>query len=253
MSITIGAMIKNAFELVLKSAKEITPQVLHMVFARADGRKLNFIPGQFITFHLPHGEKLARRSYSIATIPGSKDEIEIAAAYYEGGIASELLFNLQPGQSLTTTGPFGRLILKDEVEQLRRYILVATGTGVSPYRSMLPALAERLTAQSNLHIELILGVRSRDYLLYGEDFIQFAKDHDQFNFRAQYSRQMPDDQQAYEYSGYVQETFDALQLNPDHDIVYLCGNPNMIDDSFALLQEFGFDVRSVRREKYISS
>ena len=44
-----------------------------------------------------------------------------------------------------------------------------------------------------------------------------------------------------------------LDLNPETDVVYICGNPNMIDQSFEMLTNAGFDIKSVRREKYISS
>ena len=40
-------------------------------------------------------------------------------------------------------GPAGKLIIKDDPDY-KRYILVGTGTGIAPYRSMLPDLAKRL-------------------------------------------------------------------------------------------------------------
>ena len=46
---------------------------------------------------------------------------------------------------------------------------------------------------------------------------------------------------------------DALGLDPASDIVYLCGNPGMIDDAYALLKAAGFGVQQVRREKYLSA
>ena len=42
-------------------------------------------------------------------------------------------------------------------------------------------------------------------------------------------------------------------LDPVHDIAYLCGNPNMVDEAFALLKEAGLSVPHIRREKYVSS
>ena len=42
-----------------------------------------------------------------------------------------------------------------------------------------------------------------------------------------------------------------LNLNPERDIVYLCGNPDMVDQAMAWLKELGFPVARVRREKYL--
>lgn len=244
-------MIKDTFELVLTSSRHLTPGVLHMVFTRADGAAFKFIPGQFITFHFDHADESLHRSYSVATIPGSDQQtIEIAVGYFPGGPATELLYHLQPGQKLITTGPFGRLVLRDE--QPARYILVATGTGVAPYRAMLTELSQRLQ-QSNLQVDLLLGVQGREHLLYGDDFLAFAAKHPNFRFHACYSREQASDLKPFEMKGYVQERFDTLALDPAQDIIYLCGNPSMIDDSFEQLKEVGFDTKQVRREKYIST
>jgi ferredoxin-NADP reductase len=239
------------YELVLQSTKKITPNVLHLAFTKADGSTLQFIPGQFLTLLLPTAQEIKRRSYSIATIPTQSSEIEIAISYMPGGIASEKLFNMTPGETITASGPFGRLILKDN-ETPARYILVATGTGVAPYRAMLPELANRFTADPNLKVIILLGVQYRVDLLYADDFMAFAKQHSRFEFRAYLSRETTE-LQAHEYRGYVQSAFPELNLSADADIVYLCGNPNMIDAAFADLSELGFLPKNVRREKYISS
>ncbi len=239
------------FSLVLQQARRITPNVLHMAFKRADGKRLDYIPGQFITFMFEGADKVKRRSYSIASVPGQDDTIDIAISYVEGGIASEALFNMQPGEDFAAMGPAGRLVIQDD-PHTKRYILVATGTGVAPYRTMLPELAKRLTERPDFSIELFLGVQYRQDLLYAQDFREFAKQHQRFRFHAYLSREtteLVDD----EGKGYVQHGFESLNLQPDTDIIYLCGNPNMIDDAFALLLEKNFATKAIRREKYISS
>lgn len=240
----------QTFPLILKETYRVTPTVRHFAFVREDGSVFKFIPGQFITVHFEYEGQILRRSYSVATIPGQSEAIEFAASYIKGGPGSEFLFHLKPGEMLQASGPFGRLVLREETPA--RYILVATGTGVTPYRAMLPQLAERFAAQRSLRVVLLLGVRSRQELLYGDDFIEFAKSYSQFQFMPHYSREMPADSQPFERCGYVQTAFDSINVNAQEDIVYLCGNPNMIDEAFASLRTFGFDAQTIRREKYIS-
>jgi ferredoxin-NADP reductase len=244
------------FELILKDRKKITPNVLHLSFVRADGAELPFKSGQFLTFLFTAADGIKRRSYSIATIPqknnvSKANDIEIAISYVTGGIASETLFNLNRGDAVTATGPFGKLILKAD-ETPARYLLVATGTGVAPYRAMLPELAEKIQADPNLKVMILLGVQYRADLLYASDFLEFATLHPQLEFRAYLSRETSE-LHPHEYKGYVQTAFSELNLDPDQDIAYLCGNPNMIDAAFAELSEVGFMPKNVRREKYISS
>jgi ferredoxin-NADP reductase len=244
----------NTFPLVLKETRTLTPSVRHFVFAPPEGApEFVFTPGQFITIHFEIENQLFRRSYSIATIPGqSGTVIEFAASYVKDGPGSELLFRLKVGEVIQATGPFGRLILRpDEISS--RYVLVATGTGVTPYRTMLPQIKQRLLNQPDLAVVLLLGVRNREELLYGSDFTEFERLHPRFKFIAKYSREIEKQLEPFEQAGYVQTSFEHLNLNAQEDIVYLCGNPNMIDDAFAQLRSLGFDTHRIRREKYISS
>ena len=236
--------------MILDHAKMITPNIRHLAIRCKDGNALPFTPGQFITIHFIVDGTPFRRSYSIASKPEQADCLEFAASYVKDGPGTDLLFNLQPGDKLQITGPHGRLILRDE--QPKRLIFVSTGTGVTPYRAMLNEFSKRLKDQ-DLKITLLQGVREPDELLYGQDFIEFAEATDNFEFLAFYSRKQPTEPKHFEFEGYVQHYFPELDLNPDNDIIYLCGNPGMIDESFELLKCKGFATQQVRREKYISA
>lgn len=246
-------MAQPSHRYILKWSQMISPRVKHLAFVREDDAKLPFIAGQFITFHIdaPDKKKILHRSYSIANSPSQNNEVEIACAYVKGGIASELLFNLQPGQAIHASGPFGLFVLKEE--EPARYILIATGTGVTPYRSMLDHIQQRLNHYSNLNIVVVQGVRTPEELLFAEEFSHFAASQPNFHFRACYSRSPDQILATHERHGHVQDLFPELNLNPNQDIIYLCGHPNMIDDAFALLTNQGFDRKNVRREKYLFS
>jgi len=51
----------------------------------------------------------------------------------------------------------------------------------------------------------------------------------------------------------VQDALPQFAPNPETDVAYLCGNPNMVDACFEALKALEFGVRQVRREKYVSS
>lgn len=238
----------KTFPLALERADRITPNILHLAFRRPDAEAFEYTAGQFINIHFEADGKSVHRSYSVATPPGRDGLIEIAISRVEGGHATSLLFGLKPGEQVEASGPYGRFVLRDD--PVCRYILVGTGTGVTPYRAMLPGLAQRLGA-GETEVELLLGVWRRDELLYGEEFLEFAARHPQFGFHACYSREMPSDPQPHEHSGYVQSHFGRFELDPERDIVYLCGNPNMVDEAVGLLKTQGFPIPRIRREKYL--
>lgn len=236
---------RETFPIVLQSAENIAPGVKHFIFTHEQA-DFSYVAGQFITIHIEKDEKILRRSYSIANPPEmNSHRIEFAAGYVDNGPASELLFQLKPGDTLNITAPFGRLILRDEVPG--RYIFVSTSTGVTPFRAMLTELAQRLAENPKLEIVILEGVQTRETLLYSDDFEAFAKQHPRFQFYPCFSRE------AGEHAGYVQTRFPQLNLTPGQDVIYLCGNPGMVDDAFTWLKEHGFDVKDILREKYISS
>lgn len=243
----------STFTMTLEEAYMLTPSVKHFVFH--SDLPISYLPGQFITIHIQHQDKMLKRSYSIATPPQQTSSnhtiIELAATYVENGPGTACLFHLKPGDKLETSGPFGRLTLKDSDPQ--RYILVATSTGITPYRAMLPALQYRLDINPSLQVIILQGVRTANDLLYHQEFLHFAhKNPGRCLYRAQLSQAIQSNVDAQEHLGYVQTSFDALRLNPESDIVYLCGNPVMVDESFMALKEKGFAIQNIVREKYIS-
>jgi ferredoxin-NADP reductase len=244
-------MSHQKFSLILQSREAITPRVMKFRFTRADATPFTWVPGQFITLHLPWEDMVLRRSYSIASIPNGAETsgIEIAATAISGGRASGVLANLAPGDRVEATGPFGRFVLRDDPPA--RYLLLATGTGVAPYRAMLPELARRLNAPG-FAAYLLLGVRAPEELLFGADFARFAEENADFSFEPSFSRHRPEANEAGAY-GYIQHRLADIALDPARDIVYLCGNPVMIDESAAHLKAQGFGNPRIRREKYVSS
>jgi len=238
----------NTFDITLEVAYMLSSQVKHFVFTPTT--PFEYTPGHFITFHIESDEKILRRSYSIANAPRANGQIELAAGFVENGPGTQLLFNLQPGDTLKTTGPFGRLLLKED--NPKRYIFLATSTGITPYRAMLPELTKRLEHDPELHVAILQGVQTRADLLYHDEFIAWANASPRATYRAQLSREDASQLGEYEHAGYVQTAFVDLHPNPEEDLVYLCGNPGMVDNAFSELKERGFAVQRIVREKYIS-
>lgn len=238
----------------------LAPAVGHYVFERADGQPLDFIPGQFIQVHFHYADGTdTKRSYSLATIhdhtlaPG--EAVEIAVSFVPGGAATALFEGLNEAGAIQASGPFGRFCLTS-ADANRRYLLVGTGTGVTPYRAMLPQL-EAMIRERNVEVVMLFGARTPAELLYGDEFRAFADQHPNFRFVPCFSRELPAPGSTHAHAdvrhGYVQQFLKEFAPNPATDIAYLCGNPNMVDACFEALKGFGLAVPQIRREKYVSS
>lgn len=242
-------MLLKTIPIKLVESYMLTPKVKHFVFKTVnDEIPFNYIPGQFITVQFKIADKILRRSYSIANVPGKNNIIEFAAGFVNDGPGTNLLFNLKPNDTIDIAGPFGRLILRDD--ESKRYIFVATSTGITPYRSMLEQIVKRLNDNSELEVIIIHGVQNKNELLYANDFKTIADAYPNVKFYSCFSRQQ--DIKEFEHFGYVQTLLKKINLNPDEDIVYLCGNPGMIDETFEYLKDQNFSPQRVIREKYIS-
>jgi ferredoxin-NADP reductase len=238
----------------------IAPTVAHLSFVRDDGQPLDYIPGQFLQVHFHYADGTAtKRSYSLATrhdhAIGPGESVEIAVSYVPGGAATALFEGLDLGGNIEASGPYGRFCLMPG-DANRRYLLIATGTGVTPYRAMLPQLAG-LIAERGVEVVLLFGARNPEELLYGDEFRAFAAAHPGFRFVPCFSRELPAADSPHAHAdvrkGYVQDHIAEFAPQADGDIAYLCGNPNMVDACFEALKGHGLPVPHIRREKYVSS
>ena len=248
------------FPLRLVGRRMIAPTVAHHSFVRDDGQPRDYNPGQFGQVHFHYADGTAtKRSYSLATqhdhAIGPGESVEIAVSYVSGGAATALFEGLDLGGTVEASGPYGRFCLMPG-DANRRYLLIATGTGVTPYRAMLPQLAG-LIAERGVEVVLLFGARNPEELLYGDEFRAFAEAQPGFRFVPCFSRELPaaDSPQAHTdvRKGYVQDHIAEFAPQADGDIAYLCGNPNMVDACFEALKGHGLPVPHIRREKYVSS
>ena len=131
------------------------------VLSRVDGKELVYQPGQWINLVLPVHSGEIRRAYSIASAPDGTPNFEVAVTEVTGGPGSGYLCGLEPGAKLRAIGPQG--FFTREPDDAAPALFVATGTGITPLRSMLQRSDPR---RASAPIWLLLGVRRTADLMY---------------------------------------------------------------------------------------
>jgi len=219
---------------------ELAPGVRHFLFEALGEARLDFVPGQFVSFSAMVGEKKITRAYSLANAPDGTNRFELCLNLVEGGHLSPLLFAMKPGDTIAMVRPLGGFVLR---EPARDSVFVATGTGIAPFRSLLKAHL----GESSPAFTLIFGVRYESHLFYRAEFEQMARRFPNFQFWPTLSRP----EAAWTgRTGHVQTHLEeAIGGRRDIDI-YVCGLQPMVDSARGMLKEMGFDRKQIRYEKY---
>jgi len=226
------------------------------MFRIRSGGEFNFVPGQFATLGVVEEGKRIERPYSIASAP-SEDEVEFFFELVPNGALTPLLHKLQVGDRLLMRKvPKGKFSM-DTSNGRRNHLLISTVTGVAPFVSYVRTLSKEWKEGrfDGSHKLYLLNGASRPWEFgYREELAEFDKELPWFKYVPTVSR--PWDHE--DWSGEIGRADDILRKYADHweldasnTVAYLCGHPEMIEHSKAILKRRGFvDKGSVKEEVY---
>ncbi len=210
---------------------------------------LRFENGQFVMIGLKVDSRSLLRAYSIAS-PNYEEHLEFLSIKVPNGPLTSRLQHLKVGDEvLVSRKPTGTLVLHDLLPGRTLY-LFSTGTGLAPFMSIIqdPEAYERFEK-----IVLIHGVRWVSELAYA-DFITnevpqnefFGKEvREKLIYYPTVTREPFRNQGRLTNlieSGKLFEDIGLPPLNPQTDRAMICGNPQMLTDTCALLDRRGFQV-----------
>lgn len=203
-----------------------------------EGAELTFLPGQYVHIDVPGTAE--HRSYSFSSKPGASRTTFLIRNVPGGLMSGYLTDRCKAGERLTLTGPMGSFYLR---EITRPVLMLAGGTGLAPFLSMLEQLAEK-GCEAPVH--LIYGVNQDDHLVKVDALEAFKERLPTFT----YATVVVDEGSAHPRKGYVTHHMDAEVLHDGDVDVYLCGPPPMVD---AVLKHFdaqGIAPQSFHYEKF---
>jgi CDP-4-dehydro-6-deoxyglucose reductase len=231
----------DVFRAEVSRIRTLTHDVREIDLRLIEPKEIQFKAGQFVSFEVPSGGRVpvVTRPYSIASPPASSNHITLVFNLVTGGPGSTYLFGLREGDKTQFKGPAGSFYLREDGRDL---LLVATGTGIAPLRSML--LTE-LARDSGRQVQVIWGLRSQRDLYYQEEFSELSRLHHRFFALTTLSRPEPG------WTGPVGRVTTLVEkdvTSVKNFSVYLCGNGGMITEVAAILNAKG--LCPIYREKY---
>ncbi|XP_024542927.1 ferredoxin--NADP reductase, embryo isozyme, chloroplastic [Selaginella moellendorffii] len=148
------------------------------------------------------------------------------------GVCSNFLCDRKPGDKVQITGPSGKIMLLPESNPKAAHIMIATGTGIAPFRGYLRRMfMEDVSFKFGGLAWLFLGVANRDSLLYHDEFEGYLKEYpDNFRYDIALSREQNNKRGGKMYvqdkiEEYSEEVFKLLDEGAH---IYFCGLKGMM-------------------------
>jgi ferredoxin--NADP+ reductase len=246
---------------------EISPWLI-ILRVVPDGWQLpDFKPGQFAVIGLPGGaarcamsepeeppsdpDKLIRRAYSIASSSLTREYMEFYVALVTSGALTPRLFALNIGDRLWLSPRITGMFTLDQVPEDQNVVMIATGTGLAPYMSML---ATHLVCGSARRFAVLHGARHSWDLGYRSELLTLQHLCRNLSYTPCISRPGAEPVAWPGATGYVQDLWKdgviekAWGFAPtcDNTHVFLCGSPAMIDSTVEMLNQEGYREHSKR-------
>jgi ferredoxin-NADP reductase len=215
------------------AVKQETPRVKSFRFSLP--MWMPHLPGQHYDVRLtaPDGYQ-AERSYSIASSPLDKGEIELTIDRLEDGEVSPYFHDVvEVGDQVELRGPFTSYFVWRGESPL---LLVGGGSGVVP---LMAILRHRRRAMPEVPVRLVYSVRHADDVIYADELGDDAL--------LTFTRDAPDG-----WTGHTGRIDAALIEEADHGdgTAFVCGSNPFVEAATQLILGAGFDARRVKTERF---
>ena len=257
MSDNTGSML-NA---IVTQRIEVAPGLIVLRVA-PDGWELpRFEPGQYGVLGLPFSSprclgsdpedntvdpnKLIKRAYSIASSSIAREYFEFYISLVESGALTPRLMAKNVGDRVWLGRKVTGLFTLESVPAECHVIMIATGTGLAPYVSMMRT---RLAEQEQRRLVVVHGARHSWDLGYMSEMMTFQRFCPQFDYLPVISRPKEEPIEWQGLVGHCQDVWKngliderlGFRPSPETTHIFLCGNPGMIRDTLEMLEADGF-------------
>ena len=198
--------------------------------------KINMISGMLVQLCCKPGEEgSVVRNYSVASWQDGTNRFELIITNLEGGAMSNYLFKeAKVGDEFVYRGPMGVFTLPETID--RDLFFVSTGSGISPFRSMINHIA--LNGVPTQNIKLFFGTRKQEDICYWEEMKLIESILPNFEFIPTLSQEEWKGKTGYVHEHYL-ELIDQMVEKP---LVYYCGWDRMVKEGREHLAKRGFEM-----------
>jgi propane monooxygenase reductase subunit len=228
------------------SKELVTHDLRHLVLRLIEPAEVKFFPGQYMDIAVPGTGQV--RSFSMANTSSRDGLLEFVIKVYPGGLFSRFLDEeLQAGDRLELTGPFGVFTLRDSDAEL---VFVGGGAGMAPILSLLRSMAER-----GIHRKATFyyGARTRSDLCFEQELSAIAERLPDFAYIPALSDEPRADEPWSGETGLITDVVKRLTGKLAGAHAYVCGPPPMVEAAIPLLTALGVPDKRVYYDKFTTT
>jgi Na+-transporting NADH:ubiquinone oxidoreductase subunit F len=236
------------FTVKVEKIEDLTTDIkgLHlMILSPEEG--ITFKPGQYIQLQVPKYELIKEpeyRAYSISSSVEDHLKLELVITKVPGGAVSTYVHDyMKEGEELLINGPYGDFYLR---ESNRDILLIATGSGLAPIKSILHQIERE---QIQRKTTLFFGGRRRRDLYYYEELKELEHKISKFTFVPTLSRPTEEDRWEVE-RGRVTDLIEKYIPENVPVEAYICGAPAMVESCEELLKKKGIPEEMIFYDKF---
>ena len=223
---------------VMKIARDSATTV---TFSLQAERPLSFLPGQYVNLQVPGTKET--RSYSFSSPPNKAELSFLIRDVPDGLMSTYMRHKANADDFMMFAGPYGSFYLRPTI---RPILMLAGGTGLAPFLSMLLWLKENPTDQP---IKLGYGVNANSDLVELETLAALKAAMPNLD----YFTCVVDKQSGHQRLGYVTDHLSAEDLRGGDVDVYVCGPPPMVEGVRKWMAGAGVTPRNFHFEKFSSA
>ncbi|HKD51619.1 MAG TPA: FAD-binding oxidoreductase [Candidatus Acidoferrum sp.] len=221
------------------------------------GGALEYRAGQYATLGIAHDGVPIERAYSMVSSP-YEEAIEFFVELIPQGGLTPSLFELKPGDPLLCRKIAKGRFMLDLRSGRTNHLLISTVTGVAPFVSYIRTVyrdwksgAGPMPGEHKLFC--LQGASHSFEFGYREELERYASEAPWLKYVPTVSRPWDQVQWAGE-TGRVDDLLrkyaEAWKLRPEETTAYLCGHPQMIENSRGILHRAGWKKDAILEEAY---
>lgn len=188
-----------------------------------------------------------QRSYSVASAPERKGEIDITVERVDNGEVSPFLHTVAVlGDRIEVRGPIGGYFVW-QAAQGGPLLLVAGGSGIVPLMAMI---RHRAAAAQRPSTRLLYSSRAPDDIIYADELRGLAAKRDGLEVIHTLTRSQPAG-----WTGYARRVDDAMLAEVrrplgEAPLVYICGPTPLVESAANGLVRVGVPAQRIRTERF---